>query len=183
MKTQLSILSLAVLLTACGSDSSSSSSGEDKQSPEDKSTAAAAAICNNGETLPAELLGKWKRSFERNGSQGTYHLEFTTDCKYKTYEIGNHAVMEEWYSPLPEGVIYRFEDTPYPTAHNFVDSSFTLTSVSATARIYNNETNEVVQTWPIQSAGATATYTVKGKTLTLSSEFGGVKSSTEFQRN
>lgn len=183
MRTISSVLSLAILLTACGSDSSSLSSADGENPETDKSQSAGTAICGNGETVPAELLGKWKRSFERNGSTGIDYLEITKDCQYKSYEVGDHRVMEEWYSPLPEGVIYRFEDTPYPTLYNFVNSSFTSTTVSATARIYNNETNEVVRTWSIENGGGTASYSVDGNTLTLSSEFAGVKASIKFRRN
>lgn len=146
-------LSLLFLLSACAGDS------------KDDTDSSNTVTCGNGEEMPKELIGLWKRKIERNGSTGTDYWNITKDCKLLDYEIGDGNIMEEWTSGLEADIEYRFITQPEQTLYNFNEDKLTLTEEDATAYIYNNETNELITTWGIKSGGGEARYEINNSQL------------------
>jgi hypothetical protein len=124
--------------------------------------------------MPSALVGSWEREFDRNGSSGISVLTITSNCTFQSYEIGNADVMEEWYSGLPDGVVYKFISSPFQEISSATNQEIYVVNSTGTATITNNETQEIVEQWDISSVGGYYQYQVTGDTLELGIESYGI---------
>ncbi len=85
-------------------------------------------------------------------------LEITAQGMVNSYEIGDDAVMAEWYGPLDSGITYRFWSEPAQPITAIDSTRMTLSETRGTAYIINEDTSDMIVSWDIDSASMTVMY-------------------------
>jgi len=87
-------------------------------------------------------------------------VQIASNCRFVQYQIGDNKIMDEWYSGLPAGKVYKFYTTLDQPIVSATSTSFTLGEVLSPAFIIENDTTKIAANWEIRSLAGTWNYSI-----------------------